>query len=258
MHYLLLIHLDEAASLARSDDEIRSAMEAHVPYIERLRKNGRYLASEALEASRSARTLRRTNGKPITMAGPFAESREQLGGFYVVDAEHLDEAIAIAAECPALTTRHDDVLAIEIRPLAASSFVQTSAEPWGGLGRPATNALDRWFLSVRGAETWNEADDDLRHRTFTRWQPALARLRVGGHLAGVMLLTAEGSATTLRSRQERIDLRDGPFAPGSSPLIGCWMLRARDVAEAVALAVDGPAEDGSIVEVRRVRSAPLE
>src|SRR5262245_46217383 len=114
MRYMLLIHLDEEVTFSRPEAETRAAMALHAPYIEMLRRNAQYGASDPLGPSRAARTLRSSRGKTVATEGPFAESREQLGGFYVIDAKDLDEAIAIASKCPALKAA--GVSAIEIRP----------------------------------------------------------------------------------------------------------------------------------------------
>src|SRR5262249_43904028 len=116
VRYMFLIYVDEQASAARSPAEVAAAVAAHAPYIETLRRNRQYAASNALAPARLARTLRSGSGKPVETQGPFAESREQLGGYYVVDARDLDEAIALASKCVAFSTVG---VAIEIRPSLA-------------------------------------------------------------------------------------------------------------------------------------------
>src|SRR5207237_10348467 len=126
MRYMLLIYLDEDASTARSAAEIRATTPSHAPYIEMLSRNAQYLGSDPLGPARSALTLRSSGGKPIVTDGPFAESREQLGGFYLIEADDLDQAIAAAARCPALETV---AVAIEIRPIAGAGRVQQPSPP---------------------------------------------------------------------------------------------------------------------------------
>jgi len=103
MHYAMLIYVDRAAMDARSPEDMKAGMAKHVPYIEQLRKNQRYASSDALGPLR------------LVTRGPFAESREQLGGYYVIVADDLDEAIDIASKCPALAVPY--IGGIEIRPL---------------------------------------------------------------------------------------------------------------------------------------------
>ena len=81
-------------------------------YTSRIRKNGNYIAGEALQPVSTATTVRVKNGKTLTTDGPFAETREQLGGFYLVEAKDLDEAIDLAARIPSAR-----VGTIEVRPI---------------------------------------------------------------------------------------------------------------------------------------------
>jgi len=125
MQYMLLIYLDEPKAAARSQAEVAAAVAMHTPYIELLRENQRYVTSKVLAATRQGRTLRTADGKPVVTHGPFAESREQLGGFYVIDAPDLDVAIELAAQCPALQTV---AVAIEIRPIARTAPIADAGE----------------------------------------------------------------------------------------------------------------------------------
>src|SRR6187401_1863663 len=99
MQYLFLIYMDEPETEARSEADVKVSMASHAPYIEMLRRNLQYADSSALAAARSARTLRSSGGIQMATEGPFAESREQLGGFYIVDAKDLDQAIEAASQC---------------------------------------------------------------------------------------------------------------------------------------------------------------
>ena len=126
MRFAHLIYLDESATERRTPDEVRASVAAHAPYIAMLKRGGRYHGSEALAATALARTLRRVNDRPLVTQGPFAEAREQLGGLYVVEADDLDAAVALAAENPALRTV---ATAIEVRPITASIDGRATGEP---------------------------------------------------------------------------------------------------------------------------------
>jgi len=119
MQYMLLIYLDEQVAAARTPAEVAAAIALHDPYIARLRANRRYAGSGVLAPTAHARTLRGRDGVPVATQGPYAESREQLGGFYLIEADDLDVAIEVAAECPALRTVG---LAIEIRPVVQGAL----------------------------------------------------------------------------------------------------------------------------------------
>ena len=112
MKYLLLIYENEAQWAGVSEAEQGKIFGEYMEFTKDIRKKGNYLAGEALQPIATATTVRVKNGKTLSTDGPFAETREQLGGFYMVEAKDLDEAIAIAARIPAARTG-----SIEVRPI---------------------------------------------------------------------------------------------------------------------------------------------
>ena len=109
MKYLLLIYLEENA-LSQTEREhcyVESAQLA-----QKLNSKGQYLATAPLHPVATATSVRVRDGKPLITDGPFAETREQLGGFSLINAQDLDEAIAIAAQIPGA-----HVGTVEIRPV---------------------------------------------------------------------------------------------------------------------------------------------
>jgi len=112
MKYLLLIYGNEKDFGALSDEEKGKIFEEYMDYSRRIKKAGHYISGEALQAISTATTVRVKNGKTLTTDGPFAETREQLGGFYMVEAKDLDEAIKLAAGIPDARMG-----SIEVRPI---------------------------------------------------------------------------------------------------------------------------------------------
>jgi len=112
MKYLLLIYQDEAAFAGLSGAEQGRIFEEYMDYSRRIRKSGNYISGEALQPIATATTVRVKNGKTVSTDGPFAETREQLGGFYLVEARDLDDAIKLAAGIPDSRTG-----SIEVRPI---------------------------------------------------------------------------------------------------------------------------------------------
>ena len=112
MRYLCLIYLDEQAEAGKSEEEMGAIMEAYVKYTEELQGAGAMLAGEALQPTTTATTVQVRNSRTLTTDGPFAETKEQLGGFYMIEANNLDEAIAWAAKIPSATGG-----SIEVRPI---------------------------------------------------------------------------------------------------------------------------------------------
>jgi hypothetical protein len=105
MKYLCLVYLDEQNLHSIKDSECKA-------WGDTLREGGHYLAAEALQSVHSATTVRVRNGKMAVTDGPFAETKEQLAGFYLVDARDLNEAIQLAARIPPAR-----VGSIEVRPV---------------------------------------------------------------------------------------------------------------------------------------------
>lgn len=111
MKYALLIYSAEDAG-PQSEEEMMAEMPQWFSYTEELNQAGKNLGGEALQPSMTATTVQVRNGERITTDGPFAETKEVLGGFYIVDAENLDEALDWAAKIPA-----SPYGSIEVRPV---------------------------------------------------------------------------------------------------------------------------------------------
>jgi hypothetical protein len=112
MQYLLLIYGNEADWANLSEAEQGQIFGDYMTYTAQIQQSGNYVGGEALEPIASATTVRVKNGKTVTTDGPFAETREQLGGYYLVEAKDLDEAISLAARIPG--AKHGS---IEVRPI---------------------------------------------------------------------------------------------------------------------------------------------
>jgi hypothetical protein len=111
MKYLGLGYLDEKKWKAMSKKEQEALIEECLAYDDGLRRNGRMLGGEALQGARSAATLRFQNGKVSVTDGPYAETKEQLGGIWVLEADDLNHAIQLMSKHPAMQAGP-----IEIRP----------------------------------------------------------------------------------------------------------------------------------------------
>lgn len=113
MRYLCLGYLDEKRWEAMSKGEQDAFVEACLAYDnDVLRKNGHFVRGEALEGARSATTLRSRNGKVFVTDGPYAETKEQLGGLFVLEAKDADQAIELMSQHPGVRLG-----AFEIRPI---------------------------------------------------------------------------------------------------------------------------------------------
>lgn len=102
MQFLLMCCADEAQWAKLPESQQASIMEEYGKLIQDLKKSGRLLAGAMLDRSGSAVTVREKNGKPVITDGPFAETKEQLGGYHLIECRNRDEAVAIALRIPTL------------------------------------------------------------------------------------------------------------------------------------------------------------
>jgi hypothetical protein len=112
MQYLLLIYEDENQVQGREEKTRNQIMGEYQAFTASVREAGQFVAADALQPTTTATSVRVRDGKAITTDGPFAETKEQLGGFYLVEADDLDQAIAIAARIPSARFG-----TIEVRPI---------------------------------------------------------------------------------------------------------------------------------------------
>jgi hypothetical protein len=112
MRYLCLIYDEERKLNGMSKAESDAFMGEYFVFTEEIKKSGHYVAGEALQPVATATSLRVRSGKLSTTDGPFAETKEQLGGFYMIDAKDLNEAISIAQRIPSVRFG-----TIEVRPI---------------------------------------------------------------------------------------------------------------------------------------------
>jgi hypothetical protein len=114
MQYLLLLHAEEAGFMRMTPEQQQQGMAAYTAYTEALNKAGALKGSNRLQPVSTATTVRVVDGKTQVLDGPYADSKEQLGGYYLIDASDLDAALSWAARCPGAS--HG---IIEVRPIWA-------------------------------------------------------------------------------------------------------------------------------------------
>jgi hypothetical protein len=114
MQYLLMCCFDEKTWDALPSERRDVVMQQYGEWIEGLRAGGQYLAGAKLQSTASATTVRSKNGKPTVTDGPFAETKEQLGGYHLLECRDLDEALAFARRVPTIPVGGT----IEVRPVA--------------------------------------------------------------------------------------------------------------------------------------------
>jgi hypothetical protein len=112
MRFMFVIHHDDDVLDALPEEELQALIDSALDYTEDLRRSGHYIASDALQRARTARTIRVRGAKISTTNGPFAETKEQIGGFFLIEARDMDEACEIASRFPPAR-----IGTIEVRPV---------------------------------------------------------------------------------------------------------------------------------------------
>ena len=122
MRYMLLIYDRETDWASLSDKERGDMYQQYAAFTDGIRKSGHHRAGDQLQPIANATTVRVKNGKPVSTDGPFAETREQLGGYYIIEAKNLDEATEIASRVPSARMG-----SIEVRPIVEMARAQQVA-----------------------------------------------------------------------------------------------------------------------------------
>ena len=229
MNYLLLICTDGA-----SNPEIAATMREHVPkWVEEMDARGVRLLGNGLEGRESARTVRVRDGRTLITDGPFADSKEFIGGLDIIRAESLDEAIEVAAKHPVSW-----YFSIEVRPF---KYEVTLPENW-------TYEQLRYLLlpCLDGIPEPDEVQEQL-----------LSDLRAWGAMVdarGVGVfgepLAAASTATTVRVRDGETLLTDGPFVETKEYVGGIDILSCETLDEALEIAAAHPLSRFHMTEVR--------
>jgi hypothetical protein len=121
MKYMFVTYLDEKAWLSLSESEQQQMMDEAMPHVRQLIANGKFLGGAPLEPTSTGATIRLREGKPLITDGPFAETREQIGGYTLIEAKDMEEATRIAAGF--LGTRSPSI--IEVRQVVELQGIPT-------------------------------------------------------------------------------------------------------------------------------------
>jgi hypothetical protein len=112
MQYLLSLYSDESVWPTMTEEQKKQGYAAYMAYTEALKQAGAFVASNRLQPTSTATTVRSTNGKSQVLDGPYADTKEQLGGYFLIEAPNLDAAISWASRCPG--SQHG---VVEVRPI---------------------------------------------------------------------------------------------------------------------------------------------
>jgi hypothetical protein len=240
MKYMLLIY---GAENCWTEEQRRACMIESMGICDELAARGKYLGSSPLQSVTTAASVRVRDGRTLVTDGPFAETTEQLGGYYVLDLADLDEAIAVAERLPPATKG-----TVEIRPLVALDGLPPErplpTTPGDGSRTPFL------LLCYDDEAAWEAAGPEALDEVRAEAAALARRLSDEGRYLSASPLHPSSTATCVRVRDGRRMITDGPFAETHEMLGGYYLILAEDRPTAIQLAAQHPGARVGAVEVR--------
>ena len=199
-----------------------------------------------LDTSDTSSTVRVRDERQSVQDGPFADSKEELGGFMLIEAANLDAALEWAARCPAAATG-----AVEVRPIMPIDEPGEGASPSDEEPSKPTHAL-----LLFDAEDPGDASAEEQEQVFAQYMAYTEALVEAGAMRGGEALEPSHTATTVRLRDGQRLVQDGPYADSKEQLGGYYLLAVSSAEEAAAWAAKCPAASTGAVEVRPTGTMP--
>ncbi len=243
MQYVLMIHAAESRYANQTKEEVEAMMQAYGAFSRDLFATGRAGDCAALEGTHTATSVRVREGRRSVKDGPFAETREQLGGYYVLTAETEEEALAWAAKIPDAKGG-----TVEVRPVVS----MPGAAPENKPTVEAKTHKEYLLLIYESAEARNAVSDAERQKVFGRYIALSADLRAAGKMVAGEPLQPVATARSVSVKGAERVVRDGPFAETREQLGGYYRVWAKNLDDAIAIAAKIPAAETGTIEVRPV------
>jgi hypothetical protein len=237
---MLLIYSREGCM---SDAERTACMNESLGIIDELAARGQYLDASPLHPVSTAATVRVRGGQALVTDGPFAETHEQLGGYFVLDLPDIDAAIAVATRLPPVTKG-----TVEVRPIFALDGL-----PPGRSAPPGEPGRTPYLLLCYDDEAaWRVAGPDALRAAMTEAAALCRELNDAGAYVSASPLHPPATATSVRVRDGKRVVTDGPFAETHEILGGYYLILAESRDAAVRIAARHPGARVGSVEVRPV------
>lgn len=243
MKYMLLAYSPEQAW---TQEEWTACTIASTRICQELQAEGRFIAAAPLHPVASATSVRVRQGGALITTGPFAETTEQLGGFFLIEVPDLDAAIAIAARLPSAQKG-----TVEVRPVFRLDGLPTER-----FSEPSAVGPRYMLLCYDDAQAWNELGPAALQAAQAEAVSLTHQLDARGQYVSASPLHPTTTATSVRIRQGGLLVSDGPFAETREFLGGYYLIHARDLNDALAAAARHPGARVGTVEVRRVFELP--
>jgi hypothetical protein len=237
---MLLIYSPESSW---TDDERQGCMIDSLKVCDELAAQGKFFTAGPLQNVPTASCVRSRNGRTHVTTGPFAETVEQLGGYFILNLENLDEAIAVASRLPPAKKG-----TVEIRPIM----------PLEGLPETRLDLIDShdesltpfMLLCYDDEEYWKSVGSDVQLAAMQQAAKNTHQLAAKGQYISASPLHPTSTATSLRVRNGQKLISDGPFAETREVLGGYYLILAKDQQEAEAFAANHPGIHVGAIEIR--------
>ncbi|OWK37569.1 YciI family protein [Fimbriiglobus ruber] len=242
MKYMLLLY---SAENRWSDEERTACMRECLGVCDDLIARGKFIATSPLQSVTTAATVRVRDGRPLITDGPFAETTEQLGGYFILDLHDLDEAIAVASRLPSVTKEKG---AAEIRPMFTPDGVPPARPlPTG----PSDPAVIPYLLLCYDDEAGRKTTAPAVIREAMAEALSLVQeLKDAGQYLSASPLHPPATATCVRVRDGKRVITDGPFTETNEVLGGYYLILADSREAALRVAARHPGAKFGSVEVR--------
>jgi hypothetical protein len=247
MKFACLGYADEKLWSAMTNEEREAMIEECFTYDDVLWRGGHWTGvGQALQISRAAKTVRSKGGKVIVTDGPYAETKEQIGGFGVIEARDMEHAVELMSKHPGLRFGP-----FEIRPIDGDLTARGQPEAGDSDAPPAGTKFV--CLAYGNENAWNELSSSEREARIEECMAYDAVLRKYGKPLGGVALQSVRTAKTLRSKGGKVLVTDGPYAETKELLGGVAVHKFSDIDRAVEAWSRFPAlRVGEVLEIRPV------
>lgn len=240
MRYMLVMYGNENDW---DDAERRECMVESLEICKELAAKGKFIATAPLQSVATASSVRVREGRMLVTDGPFAETTEQLGGYFLLDLENLDEAIAIAGRLPSVRKG-----VAEIRPLLD---LEGRPEPRSiASGAAPAGTAPYLLLCYHDEAIFERAEPSFKTEAMAEAAGLCRKLSENGKYLNASPLHPSSTATCVRVRDGKRHITDGPFAETHEVLGGFYLVLAESPEEAQRIAAQQPGARLGTIEVR--------